>query len=255
MIMASTTVPNNKETISQLKKDNTISFLWKTGKYIVDKAIPGLELLISFYPEYVNRKLILFLAEKINTKNFLQDIENSLSMRENLYNYFETVKRTNSILSIKVMSLIYKDYADDIDVTQRTCMALAEISDRELEFFHQLCDHIKEFEELENANMNDDNIKSYKLDFRNLTRYKFIKTRFLMQKTSINPEESILFYINDLITRGLLLPSKGHKNFGFLMGDDAIDKLVFIEFSIGEQSLVYNKYVKKALKILNKGIK
>ncbi|MDD2839818.1 MAG: hypothetical protein PHY80_01670 [Rickettsiales bacterium] len=159
------------------------------GVPIIDPLMKALKL---YYTKSMENKWKLFLNYAIEMEKFCKEIKDNPHFLDYLSDYFESIRKTPSLLAIKTMALIFRDFQADKKVQQRTCRVFAEITDDELEFFKFVYNHIQEFEESYNSKKNPNNI----------VRINDI----LGKKLEIdNENEDIRYYLTELNSRNFLI--------------------------------------------------
>ena len=182
----------------------------------------------TLYNKIMQEKWDNFLLYAEIDAEFLKEVENNKDILNYLYDYFETIRKTPSILAIKTMALIFKDYKNDKIILQRTCRDFSEIVDIELDIF------IKLYEKSEKISSMTESVYKLFMDFSERGKYRELK------------DDKLNYYITNLSNRGFLYVKE---NTGFMTGDSDFDFNFCIKFN--SVSEIYYKYILKAKEINN----
>lgn len=181
------------------------------------------------YNKSIESKWKIFLdCSNINKSKLIEEInKNNLSVIEYLFDYFESIRTTPSLLAIKTMAIIFKDYQDNKEIQQRTCRAFSEMSDYELELYTKL---YYEAIKIEKQNKNHDNINL------NISKQNILED--LKQNCNFK------FYLNDLSNRGFLFLEK---NTGFSTYDTDTNFMFTLQFNATSKMYYNNILLAKEL--------
>jgi len=193
----------------------------------IDKGVDWFKYLFYEMPQKrcLNTLHYMTNGDKEELKKLFKKIETDEKFRERLYDIFEVARRTQSVLALKTLSLIFKENQDNENMKQKACRAFAEINDETLEFFLKLL----EIEE-EKKTIN-----------RNYSVYvKGLNNLYL----DLYNKEDVKYFIFDLKNRGFIINSDFE---GSNWGGGEEDFACY--FSLTDLSNIYKDKIQQAKKI------
>jgi len=194
----------------------------------IDKGIDLIKYMLYEIPQKRCLKTLIYATngDEEKLKELFKKIETDEKFREKVYDIFEVARRTQSVLAIKTLSLIFGENQDDENMKQKACRAFAEISDETIEFFLKLFKLEKEKKD-ENRNyiIYDENIDKFKPYNR----------------------EDIKYFIFDLKSRGFIIDSNFNGG-GWKTHQENFRSL----FALTKFSDIYKEKIQKAKTIKDK---